>query len=514
MKSVSTAWKELNEQLFIDEPSFIEISYKKGDDEAQADATAMDNGSEAFADTAQTVDNLEKSYSKYATLELNSWALDGSVKVLPDTVTQDTGFVSSVLCGDDGIFTAHPVITIGFTTLHANLIPGVTIKWSEAFDECATDFTVTAYNGASVVATKNVTDNTKNLSFVEMDIASYDKIEIEIIEWCLPYRRARIEEIYLGVIAVFGKSDLMGYEHGQFADLLSTELPESKVVFSISNVNSVWNPDNPAGSIKYLLERQEVTVRYGFRIGGSIEWVKAGTFYMSEWDTPSNGITATFTASDLFEFMQTKFTTSSTTLTLYNLATEAFTLAGLPITSTGGNRWSIDNSLSSITVTLPEDFDYTCAEVVQLCANAACCVLYQDRDGIIRIEPLASVLTDYVISKTVSYKNAEFETKKELKSVDVNEGMGAATNSVTGEVQEIENPLIQNSAVANNAAAWVKDCLKNRNIISGTFRADPRLDVLDKVTVESKYATNTVFITNIEYSYNGAFKGSYEGRVI
>ena len=64
-------------------------------------------------------------------------------------------------------------------------------------------------------------------------------------------------------------------------------------------------------------------------------------------------------------------------------------------------------------------------EVLQLCANAACCVFFiKDRDGIIRIEPLANILTDYVIDQSISYANAEYDISKELKSVDVNKGLG------------------------------------------------------------------------------------------
>jgi hypothetical protein len=40
------------------------------------------------------------------------------------------------------------------------------------------------------------------------------------------------------------------------------------------------------------------------------------------------------------------------------------------------------------------------------------------------------------------------------------------------------------------------------------------LDALDKITVSNKFATNTVFVTSVKYSYGGAFKGEYEGRVI
>lgn len=494
--------------------SFIEISYKVGDPSAQTDATATDSGHEAFANTAQIVDDLDKTYAPYASLEHNSWILNGSRTILPDTVTQDVGFVSSVLSGEDCLFAANPVITIGFSEVHTNTIPGVTIRWSEAFDEWATGYIVTAYNGASVVATKTVTDNTASLSVVEMDIASYDKITVEITEWCLPFHRARVEEIIVGVVTVFNKSNLMGYEHSQFADLLSAELPKAHIVFSLHNVDGKWNPDSPEGLWQYLIKRQEIVVRYGYKVNGAIEWIKAGTFYMSEWDTPSNGITAKFTARDLIEFMQGKFAKATATLTLYELAEQALTQSGLPLNKDGTNRWVIDNSLSAITVTLPDGFDYTNAEVVQLCANAACCVFHQDRNGVLRIDPIANVLTDYVISKFVSYANAEYGISKEVKSVNVNDGMGAATNSTTGEIQTMQNPLIQSTARANAVAEWVKDCLANRKTLSGDYRADPRLDALDKVTVENKYSTNTVLITSISYTYGGAFRGSFEGRVI
>ena len=67
--------------------------------------------------------------------------------------------------------------------------------------------------------------------------------------------------------------------------------------------------------------------------------------------------------------------------------------------------------------------------------------------------------------------------------------------------------------MATAVAEWCKDCLKGRKTLSGTFRADPRLDALDKVTVVSKYSSSPVYITSIKYDYNGAFRGTYEGRV-
>ena len=151
-------------------------------------------------------------------------------------------------------------------------------------------------------------------------------------------------------------------------------------------------------------------------------------------------------------------------------------------------------------------------------AHAGRCCIWQDRNGILHIEPLNTTLTDYVIGTmenglSNAYEHPEFTLSKELKSVRVNSGQGIAVNSTTGAVQEVSNPLITDAATANAVAAWCKDCLKGRKTLSGSFRADPRLDALDKVTVVSKYSTSPVYITNIKYEYNGAFRGTYEGRV-
>ena len=56
---------------------------------------------------------------------------------------------------------------------------------------------------------------------------------------------------------------------------------------------------------------------------------------------------------------------------------------------------------------------------------------------------------------------------------------------------------------------------KNRKTISGEFRADPRLDLYDIVRVEDRYGRLVnVAITNIKYTFNGSFRGSYTGRIL
>ena len=149
--------------------------------------------------------------------------------------------------------------------------------------------------------------------------------------------------------------------------------------------------------------------------------------------------------------------------------------------------------------------------MLQYVANAACCVFYQDREGIYHIEPLPSGVTDYEINQFRSYENSEISLSKQLKAVSINDGAAVVSFGSTGETQDVNNPLVS-AERAETVATWIGNYLKNRHILSGEFRADPRLDALDRVSNENQFAQSTVLVTSIKYTYNGAFRGTYEGR--
>jgi hypothetical protein len=512
MQQVSQAWIDAQQQTLVPE-SYVEVSLTVGDPDSQADASVESNGDLFLANTADIVTEVEQSPTVFATGELNIWGLDGTAELVPDEAPYgDQGYIGSELSGADCTFPdANPTLTVSFSQVFSAVIPGITIQWSETYNEWASAFTVTAYNGTAQVAQQVVTGNTDVLSVVSMDISNYDKIVVEVQEWCLPYHRARVEQLTIGLIQTYGKKEIMSYQHTIFADPLSGDLPNAEITFEVSNLNGQYNPDNPQGVEKYLMERQEITARYGYKLNGAIEWIAAGVFFMSEWNCPQNGITATFTARDAQEYMTDLYSGPSTG-TLAAIATAAFQQAGLPTLTSGANRWEIDSSLSSITAATGADLSaYTIKEVLQLCANAACCALWQDRSGIFHIAPVAAGATTYPINQFNSYENSEISLSKQLKAVDINSGQYTLSVADVGDTQQITNPLISASQ-APVVAQWVADYLVNRRTLSGEFRADPRLDALDRVVNTNDFSTSTVLVTEITYTYNGAFRGSYEGR--
>ena len=253
-------------------------------------------------------------------------------------------------------------------------------------------------------------------------------------------------------------------------------------------------------------------------INGYIEKIKAGTFWLSEWNTPSNGIEASFTARDAITFMNDVYA-GIRSGALKDIATAAFEQANLPVMPSGSVRYFIDDSLADVTTDFTDDTtSYTIADVLQMIAHMGCCVFYQDRDGMVRIEPHNAELTDYMINRFRSYVHPEITISKPLRAVTVDYGENQQVTRLAGtegEVQTVSNEFIKTAADAQRVAEITYNVLKGRKTISGEYRADPRLSALDVVSVESKYADNRVAITEITYSTSGgAFKGIYTGRIV
>lgn len=500
MIAVSEAWKNIQPRFLLPE-TFVEIDCTITEDAVQATATISGTNEANISNTISALEDNHKSV-KYATAELNIWALDGSRIIAPDNVPYASiGYVSETA--------AEGSVTVRLPEIHTSTTSGVTITWGGRYNEYPSTFEIITKNGNNIVSYKKIEGNTSQVSAVFEQMQNYDNITINVLEWSLPYRRVRIENVIIGHVLTFGKKDIINYSHEQSGHLNSGNLPKNSISFTLDNTDGRWDP---TGMGQYLSERQRIIVRYGLDINGITEWIKAGTFYLSEWKVPSNGLEASFAARDIFEYLLNETYNGPITGTYYDFCIAAFESADVP----DDFRYSLDNALKKDSAPIPSG-TYTCAEIIQMCANACSCVIYQDRDGVLHIETLNKTNTEYVIPLSLSYSQPEIELSKPLKNVSVSNGLEGSTFVLpvgnSGETQTVDNPLIINQHQA--VAEWVRDTLVTRKTVSGEFRADPRLDVFDIVSVQSKYGDlATVAITDIKYTYNGSFRGSYDGRLL
>lgn len=497
---------------------FIQITYHASDDKAQTDAIASSSSQVVFSDVSDITDLDNLPSVKYATGEPNLWLLDGSCTLIPSSEPyENAGYVSSENVSNAN----HPVVTFSFSKVHQEKIPGITIVWSELFNEYATSFRVSAYNGSSLLQEKQIDNNALVESSVDLEISGYDSIVIEILSWCVPNHRARIEQVEFGQRVRFNKEDLLSYSHESKRDPISGQLSKDSISFSVNNSDQKWNPINPGGLYQYLYERQAVFVKYGMELDGETEWINGGKFYLSNWNTPSNGITASFEARDALVFLSDSPYTGRKSGTLYEMCYDALELLDV----TGISYFINENLKNYSTDFSSSNSSYKNSDVLQLAANAAGMALYQTRDGEIRVDLVPFSPEDkssiYEISGMNNFEYPEISFSNKLKNISysVNGASKTYPAGATGDgvTQSVSNSLLSDSIISQpkNALTESYKVLSNRRIATLSYRASPHNDALDFVKLNHQFGySSNLLITDVKYTFNGCFKGSVTGYMI
>ncbi|MBO7132245.1 hypothetical protein J6V85_03270, partial [Candidatus Saccharibacteria bacterium] len=420
MQTVSDKWKQNQERDFTSE-GYLDITMQVTDPEVFRVGSVAVN-TEADISMTNTVLGMDSYDVKpYTTLEPYVWKLDGTRIGLPDTGELFTGYVSEVTCNGAGNFTTQPVITISFSETITHTVPGITLIFSEVYDSYATSFLLEVSNNGNVIYSLDETANDKATVIIDQDFVNFDEVSLTIRKWLKPYERARVAALLMGFTEQFTKTDIFKYQNTQYIGLVSDKLPKLEITFDVDNTSGKFNPLNPDGITAYLMNKQEISVKYGFKLNNNVEYITGGTYFLSEWSAPQNGLKATFRARDILEYFNNTYMKGRYVpagQTLYDMAMDIFTEANLPLNRDGTVRYHVDNSLQTIKTKAPLPLQ-SMAVCLQLIANAGKCIIRPTRDGQIYIEPLNIDLSDYEINNFNSYKKAEIETIKQVKDIKV-----------------------------------------------------------------------------------------------
>lgn len=566
MVQTSWAWNRAFEKQIVPE-TFVEICMGVIDTAATNGASISTFNENSRISNKATVLGLNENTSpkNYAILEENRWVLDGSKTIRYNEDTVDTGFVG------DSPESSNNNWYVQFNLPEATtaIIPGLTVVWDSEYGEKPSQFVIAMQNTETghryeIVVTNDVISSTyeyvpdgdnrtPDIELEQSDVgvmkfmgefSDYNAVQVLILGWNTPNHRPRMDRFVFGYNWVFDKKDLLSYTHEQSGDILGLELPKNSITFSIDNSDGRWNPNNPEGLGKYIIDRQMLTVRYGVDIGhdayglGSIEWIPAGVFYLSEWDAPANGLEATFTARDPFEFMIDQMYYDGVT---YGDHTEFIESALSMCSFPNELQTNIDLYHPYSKIALPDDkvdrygySGYTVAAVIQGCANASGSLCYFDRNGVfnaVGISTLREVKSFFEIPEDLAYSHPEVILNKPIKFVEISyypiwlseekcnfmryavPRLDDPMESVTeGETIRITNDFIQYNVSAGTAYGSMQPIVKHRRQVTGEFRANPCLDLFDWVNIHSKYGEMKMMLTRIKYTYNGCFRAEYTAR--
>lgn len=516
MVEVSDKWKEKFNETLVPE-SFVEITCGITEPGINKKATIVTSSAAPFSTFHNIALSDNASISRYSTGEPNLTVLDGSCSIVPSSPPYGTtGFLSAEIFDDSN----HPVIRLELPSENKSSVPGVSICWSTVFGEYATDFSVSAYLGTSKLKTVTVNGNKSVRSDVEAELSGFDAVEIEVLKWCLPDRRVRIEQVKIGRYLVFDKTKILSYSHSSARDPISGQLSQESISFSLDNSDRTWDSVNPQGIYKYIYERQPVTVRYGMDVDGKTEWVSGGMFFLSEWSVPANSIEASFQARDAFLYLSSTKYTGRKYGTLYEMCYDA-----LELLEADEITFDISDELKDYSTDITSDEStYHNSDILQLAANAAGMALYQTRDGVIKINRVygadtSNPVLDIPVLNNYSWPEITF-AQNMLNVVTTAGGVTYAypeSPSGKGVSQTLSNVMLTKDILAKSRNALTESygVLSNRRKASLTYRASPTIDALDMVKIHHQFNYDAVLLaTNVKYTFNGCFKGTVEGYMM
>lgn len=516
MVEVSDKWKEKFNETLVPE-SFVEITCGITEPGINKKATIVTSSAAPFSTFHNIALSDNASISRYSTGEPNLTVLDGSCSIVPSSPPYGTtGFLSAEIFDDS----SHPVIRLELPSENKSSIPGVSICWSTAFNEYATDFSVSAYLGAKKLKTVTVNGNKSIRSDVEVELSGFDAVELEVLKWCLPDRRVRVEQVKIGRYLVFDKTKILSYSHSSARDPISGQLSQESISFSLDNSDRTWDSVNPQGIYKYIYERQPVTVRYGMDVDGKTEWVSGGMFFLSEWSVPANSIEASFQARDAFLYLSSTKYTGRKYGTLYEMCYDA-----LELLEADEITFDISDELKDYSTDITSDEStYHNSDILQLAANAAGMALYQTRDGVIKINRVygadaSNPVLDIPVLNNYSWPEITFAQNMLNVVTTVGNATYAYPENPSGKgvSQTLSNVMLTKGILAKSRNALTESygVLSNRRKASLTYRASPTIDALDMVKIHHQFNYDAVLLaTNVKYTFNGCFKGTVEGYMM
>lgn len=405
MKVVSDKFKEVMNQV-VRPTSQFQASLEMIDRSIESDATVTISEKMPFA--TGVFDKVHE--GDYAAFEQDFFRVGSEQRILPDDGYIKNGYVSSVMCDENGIFQEAPIIE--FTFAHPRSFIAMTYEFAYDYP---TSIRVTCY--LEGIQQEQFVTMPTGTNFIDADnhINECDRITFEFFGMSAPNRRLRIARMLFGYEKKFEMKDILSVNHTLSIDPISSSLPYEKLTLKVNNFSKDYNPDNPQGTWVYFTNGQPLSIRYGMQIGDRIEWVEAGRLFLSDAPTV-DGTSASFDAVDVISTLTDTYYKGEWVeggATLYDLAVSVLEDAGI-------TSYILPDSLMDIITTSPLPM-VSHRECLQMIANAGECILYTNPYGEVVIENQTHDDTpiDFHLDFSKMFEKPIVKKTEKLKSVDV-----------------------------------------------------------------------------------------------
>lgn len=368
MQRVSNEFKEIMNRPFRNR-FIMSVSLGVVNKSAQSNAK-FDGECEEWSNTNYPFQN-RTSFIDYAMFEENYIKADGSLLFMPEDEEPQylcTNYVSKI--GED--------VVINFNELYD--VKGLTIDFGNSFPtelQIETNRETYTYTNDSSVFVANTTFGTIN------------QLKIRALGSFAETNRLHLRQILMGVGMVYENENLKNANFTEYVSPISAELPSSSFSFSVIDYSGIYDPDNPNSYIEYLNQKQDVGIVLGLeKDNEDIEYVDIANLYLNEWSYKNGELV--IKATDKFSFLDMEYSLCDVlhNRTAYDECERILQFAGLT-----SDEYIIDDYLKTVNLTNPLP-KASCKQCLQLLCNVSRCKMFQDTNGLIRIETNFANLID------------------------------------------------------------------------------------------------------------------------
>lgn len=470
---VSAKWKEAIQSQFR-YPAYLKAALLVSPPGLRESAEVETDSSEPLTPARATMDGSSVTASPVASFEPNRWRGDGSMYLPSEKQPQNRamGWWSSSEATNE-----KPVV-LSFKFDQPYTVPGIFVSWDLETATWPTKVVLKGFGLSGDLKAEYLIESIDSPSgYTDAPFDSVTRIDLEIYSWSISGWRVRIAEIMFGVSLEFNNDDIATASLSSSASLLSADLPSLSLQLTLYNYDSgIFDPLLEKGYSKYLAERQQIRVQWGFNVDSdTIQWMDPWPMYLSSWDIPTDSSNISIGATSRLDFL-----TSTYREGLYTGGSRTFREIAQRVLSEGGiikesdyeSPWELPPIFSELYTNAPEP-EEAVNTIVQLLANAAGCIM--DIDSSNNYVRVRESCTDsgYTLDQLQQLSEPAFEIDSQLKSIQV--GLRTFTpNDIKERVYKLEETLSG-------------DVVLDIEYDSGSIVIEPEIEVSGAILLEISY---------------------------
>lgn len=200
-------------------------------DISKADVEAEAQNSLPITDVLTTLDNATPTFMEVATME-GIWRADGTM-YLPSRVASEN---MPLPLWSDTLITEETPLVLLYEFGQAVSFIGLTFSWDNTYNSWPTKLQLYGYalNGSEKYAT-NITSVDEYFDVIEFPMDDVASIKVVVTEWSKPQLRARVAEVYFGVMLEFTDKQVMSISETTKQSFTCSSLPTDTQKYSIKN---------------------------------------------------------------------------------------------------------------------------------------------------------------------------------------------------------------------------------------------------------------------------------------